>query len=59
MKRAIFWGTMAAGVVAAYLMVKRGAPVTEVLTKTLRNPFGALTSEVQQAFSQKTTALNA
>ena len=59
MKRAIFWGTLAAGVVAAYLMVKRGAPLTEVLTKTLRNPFGALTSEVQGAFAQKTKALNA
>ena len=59
MKKAIFWGTMAAGVVAAYLMVKRGAPVTEVLTKTLRNPFEALSSEVQQVFSQKTKALNA
>ena len=60
MKRAIFWGTMAAGVVAAYMMVKRGAPLGEVLTKTLRNPFGALTSEVQQAFTaQKPKALNA
>lgn len=51
MKRAIFWGTLAAGVVAAYLMVKRGAPLTEVLTKTLRNPFGALGAEVQGAFA--------
>lgn len=60
MKKAIFWGTMAAGVVAAYLMVKRGAPLTEVLTKTLRNPFGALSNEVQGAFaSQKQKALTA
>lgn len=59
MKKVIFWGTMAAGVVAAYLMVKRGAPVTEVLTKTLRNPFEALSSEVQQVFSQKTKELTA
>ena len=50
MKKAIFWGTMAAGVVAAYLMVKRGAPLTEVLTKTLRNPFGTLANEVQSSF---------
>lgn len=59
MKKAIFWGTMAAGVAAAYLMVKRGAPLHEVLTKTLRNPFGALGTEVQAAFADKTKALNA
>ena len=57
MKKAIFWGTLAAGVVAAYLMVKRGAPLTEVITKTLRNPFGALTAEVQAALSGSTKAL--
>ncbi len=59
MKKAIFWGTLAAGVVAAYLMVKRGAPLTEVVTKTLRNPFGALGSELQMAVSGTTKALSA
>lgn len=59
MKKAIFWGTLAAGVVAAYLMVKRGAPLTEVVTKTLRNPFGALGSELQAAIAGKQKALTA
>lgn len=59
MKKVIFWGTMAAGVAAAYLMVKRGAPLTEVLTNTLRNPFGALGNEIHQALSPKQKALNA
>ena len=59
MKKAIFWGTLAAGVVAAYLMVKRGAPLSEVVTKTLRNPFGALGTELQNAISGNTKALTA
>ena len=59
MKKAIFWGTLAAGVVAAYLMVKRGASLTEVVTKTLRNPLGALGSELQTSLSGKTKALTA
>lgn len=59
MKRAIFYGTLAAGIVAAYLMVKRGAPLTEVVTRTLRNPFGALTDEVQGAFAGKPKTLTA
>lgn len=59
MKKLIFWGTLGAGVAAAYLMVKRGAPLTEVLTKTLRNPFGALGNEIHEALSPKQKALNA
>ncbi len=59
MKKAIFWGTLAAGAVAAYLMVKRGAPLTEVVTRTLRNPFGALGSELQSAITGKTKSLTA
>ena len=59
MKRAIFWGTMAAGVVAAYLMVKRGAGFGEVLSKSLRNPVGTLTTEVRNAVSQKTKQMEA
>lgn len=59
MKKLIFWGTLGAGVVAAYMMVKRGAPLTEVLTNTLKNPFGALGNEIHQALSPKQKALNA
>ena len=59
MKKLIFWGTVGAGVVAAYMMVKRGAPLTEVLTKTLRNPFGALGNELHEALTPKQKALNA
>ena len=59
MKKLIFWGTLGAGVVAAYMMVKRGAPLTEVLTKTLRNPFGALGNELHEALTPKQKALSA
>lgn len=52
MKRFIFWGTIAAGVTAAYLMTKRGAPLGEVLSKTLRNPIGSLGTELKGAFGQ-------
>ncbi len=55
MRRFIFWGTLAAGVAAAYLMTKRGASFGEIASKTLRNPVGAFSNEVKNAFSNRGT----
>ncbi len=60
MKRFLFWGTLAAGVAAAYLMTKRGASFTEIASKTLRNPLGAFSDEVKSAmFTRQPKQLNA
>ncbi len=47
--RYIFWGTLAAGVTAAYLMTRRGASFGEVASKTLTNPVGTLVTELKSA----------
>lgn len=46
MKRFIFWGTIAAGATAAYLMYRRGESVSTIARRTLTNPLGSLTSEL-------------
>lgn len=49
MKNIIFWGTFATGVIAAYLMIRRGeSPVTAV-RETLQHPIGSLVNEAQNA----------
>ncbi|RXH56237.1 hypothetical protein [Granulicella sibirica] len=47
MKRAIYWGTIVAGVVAAYMMYRRGESVGTIAKSTIFNPVGALVNEVQ------------
>jgi adenylyl- and sulfurtransferase ThiI len=49
MRRFIVWATVASGVVAAYLMLRRGAPVTEVALKSVGNPVGSLVNELKTA----------
>ena len=49
MKRAIYWGSILAGVVAAYLMYRRGESLPKIAQKALSNPVGSLVNEVQQA----------
>jgi hypothetical protein len=49
MKRALFWGTIAAGVLAAYLMRRRGESLGTIAVKTVTNPIGTLVSELQEA----------
>lgn len=49
MKRFIYWGTIAAGVVAAYLMFRRGESLGTIAQKAVSNPIGSLVHEVQQA----------
>jgi hypothetical protein len=48
-KRALFWGTIAAGAVAAYMMYRRGESVGAIAVKTVTNPVGSLVSELQTA----------
>ncbi len=46
MKRAMFWGTVAAGAIAAYLMYRRGEPVGTVARKAILHPVSSFVSEL-------------
>ena len=39
--------TIISGIVAAYLMHKRGAPLTTIAKETITDPLGSLASEVK------------
>ena len=49
MRRVFFWVTVIAGVGAAYLMMKRGAPLGEIAQKAVSNPLGTLMEEAKAA----------
>jgi hypothetical protein len=49
MKKAIYWGTIVAGAVAAYLMYRRGESLGSIARSAIGNPVGALVNEVQNA----------
>lgn len=51
MKNVIFWGTFAAGVIAAYLMIRRGESPLTAARETLLHPIGSLVNEAQNAAS--------
>ena len=42
-------GTVLSGVVAAYLMYRRGTPVLTIARKTITNPIGSLVGELRGA----------
>jgi len=46
MKRAMFWATVAAGAIAAYLMYRRGEPVGTVARKAILHPVASFVSEL-------------
>lgn len=46
MRRVIFWGTVIAGVAAAYLMYRRGEPLGAIASRTVSNPVGSLVTEL-------------
>jgi hypothetical protein len=48
-RKLIVWGSVTAGVVAAYLMYKRGTPIMTIAKKTVTNPIGALVGELRGA----------
>ena len=47
MKRALFWGTLVAGAVAAYMMYRRGESLGTIAKQTITNPVGSLVAEVK------------
>lgn len=49
MRRVIFWATVASGVVAAYLMLRRGESIGSAAQKAIGNPVGSLVNEVKHA----------
>jgi hypothetical protein len=49
MKRLLFWVTILSGAGAAYLMFRRGVPLTTIAQDTLTHPVGSFAHEVQAA----------
>jgi hypothetical protein len=57
MKRKLFfWGTVIAGVAAAYLMYRRGEQLGTIAVKTVTNPIGTFVSELETATTANTAA---
>lgn len=51
MRNAIFWVTVASGVVAAYLMIRRGERLNTVAHESIEHPIGSLLRETKLAAS--------
>ena len=49
MKNFIFWATVASGVVAAYLMYRRGESLGTIAQRSIGNPIGSLVNEAQRS----------
>jgi hypothetical protein len=49
MRKAIYWGTILAGVAAAYMMHKRGESLGQIAKNTILNPVGSFANEIQTA----------
>ena len=47
MKRVLFWGTIVAGAVAAYMMYRRGESMGTIAVRAVTNPVGSLVSELE------------
>jgi hypothetical protein len=47
MKKVIFYATVIAGFVAAYMMYRRGESLGTIAKQTITNPVGSLVSEVK------------
>ena len=48
-RKLIVWGSVISGVIAAYLMYKRGTPIMEIAKKAVTNPVGSLVTELKGA----------
>jgi hypothetical protein len=46
-RKLITFATIASGVIAAYMMYRRGTPLPSIAKQTLLNPVGSLVSEVK------------
>jgi hypothetical protein len=51
MRKALFWGTLIAGGVAAYMMFRRGESLGMIAARTVTNPVGSLVTELKTASS--------
>jgi len=51
LRRVIFFAMVASGLVAAYLMYRRGESVMSIARQTVTNPVGSLVSEVRNVIS--------
>lgn len=49
MRNAILWATVAAGAIAAYLMVRRGVRVDVAARESIQHPVRSLVSEAQNS----------
>jgi hypothetical protein len=49
LRKLIFFATIASGVIAAYLMYRRGESILSITTQAVTNPVGSLISEVKNA----------
>ena len=49
MRNFIFWTTVAAGAVAAYLMFRRGEDFTTIARESVQHPLKSLVREAQNA----------
>lgn len=47
MRKFIFWATVASGVAAAYLMLRRGESFSTAVSQTLAHPVGTLATEIR------------
>lgn len=51
MRNVLFWATVVSGVVAAYLMLRRGEDLNTVARESIEHPVGSLVREAQIAAS--------
>ncbi len=51
MRNVIFWATVASGVIAAYLMIRRGEDLGTIAHESIEHPVGSLVREAQIAAS--------
>jgi uncharacterized protein (DUF697 family) len=49
MRKVVVFGTIIAGVIAAYLMYRRGESLTSIAKQAITNPVGSMVSEVKNA----------
>ena len=49
MRKVLFWGTVASGAIAAYLMFKRGEKLGTIAKNATLNPVGSLVTELRHA----------
>ena len=49
MRKLFFWTTIISGGVAAYLMLKKGEPLSQVAKQVVQHPIGSLVDELKSA----------